>query len=160
MEKNQYDTTVSASKEESLLKAIEIFEQELKKSERKIERPQIKGMRILCFKLLRAVGLAAIVFGAYALVRWTALTALYGWLIGAAAMIIFLCFTAKSACCEWILLYQRFAPERIRRSCVFEPSCSEYMLLAIKKYGTIKGIIKGIGRLFRCHYPNGGVDYP
>jgi putative component of membrane protein insertase Oxa1/YidC/SpoIIIJ protein YidD len=34
------------------------------------------------------------------------------------------------------------------------------MILAIKKYGIIKGIYKGIKRLLRCHSPNGGIDYP
>jgi putative membrane protein insertion efficiency factor len=59
-----------------------------------------------------------------------------------------------------ILMYQKFAPETFRSSCVFEPSCSEYMLAAIQKYGLLAGIAKGIGRLLRCHYPNGGVDEP
>jgi putative component of membrane protein insertase Oxa1/YidC/SpoIIIJ protein YidD len=34
------------------------------------------------------------------------------------------------------------------------------MIMAIKKYGSIKGFILGLKRLFRCHYPNGGYDYP
>ena len=59
-----------------------------------------------------------------------------------------------------ILLYQKYAPEFVRASCVFEPCCSEYMKLSIEKYGTIKGLFKGIKRLFRCHYPNGGIDVP
>ena len=59
-----------------------------------------------------------------------------------------------------VLLYQRFAPERIRASCVFEPTCSNYMLMAIDKYGFWLGFFKGIKRLFQCHPPNGGKDYP
>ncbi|MBR6563574.1 MAG: membrane protein insertion efficiency factor YidD [Clostridia bacterium] len=59
-----------------------------------------------------------------------------------------------------ILLYQRFAPEKLRASCRFTPSCSEYTLLAIEKYGVIKGVGKGIKRIRRCHPPNGGVDLP
>lgn len=59
-----------------------------------------------------------------------------------------------------ILLYQRFAPEPMRASCLYIPSCSEYMILAIKKYGCVKGFIKGVNRLRRCHVPNGGIDYP
>jgi putative component of membrane protein insertase Oxa1/YidC/SpoIIIJ protein YidD len=34
------------------------------------------------------------------------------------------------------------------------------MLLAIEKYGLIKGIIKGLKRIWKCKYPNGGLDYP
>ena len=60
----------------------------------------------------------------------------------------------------FIRVYQRYAPEEVRLSCVFEPSCSEYMILSIKKFGVIWGGIKGIKRLRRCHLPNGGVDYP
>ena len=59
-----------------------------------------------------------------------------------------------------ILLYQRFAPEKVRKLCFFEPSCSEYMKLSIEKYGVIKGVYKGFNRLRRCHWPNGGIDYP
>jgi putative component of membrane protein insertase Oxa1/YidC/SpoIIIJ protein YidD len=61
----------------------------------------------------------------------------------------------------WLIhAYQKLAPDELRLACVFEPSCSEYMLMAIEKYGVIHGIGKGISRLFRCHYPNGGVDNP
>ena len=59
-----------------------------------------------------------------------------------------------------IRVYQRYAPDDIRLACVFEPSCSEYMILSIKKYGVIRGAIKGVERLKRCHLPNGGEDYP
>lgn len=59
-----------------------------------------------------------------------------------------------------IALYQLIAPKKLRMNCRFEPSCSEYMKLAIIKYGLFKGLKKGINRLKRCKYPNGGYDYP
>ncbi len=59
-----------------------------------------------------------------------------------------------------IRVYQRYAPEDVRLSCVFEPSCSEYMILSIEKYGIVCGGIKGVNRLKRCQLPNGGEDYP
>lgn len=59
-----------------------------------------------------------------------------------------------------VLLYQKYAPESMRASCLYTPSCSEYMILAIKKYGCIKGFTKGVKRVRRCHTPNGGIDYP
>ncbi|MBX7059750.1 MAG: membrane protein insertion efficiency factor YidD [Leptospirales bacterium] len=62
--------------------------------------------------------------------------------------------------CTLIELYQKIAPIRIRQSCRFEPTCSNYMIMAIHKYGSIKGISLGINRLFRCRYPNGGQDCP
>jgi len=61
----------------------------------------------------------------------------------------------------WMIrAYQRYASNDIRLACVYEPSCSEYMILSIQKYGVLKGILRGMRRLKRCHYPNGGADYP
>ena len=59
-----------------------------------------------------------------------------------------------------VRLYQLWAPEMMRKSCLYTPSCSEYMILSIEKYGCVKGFIKGVNRLRRCHSPNGGIDYP
>lgn len=59
-----------------------------------------------------------------------------------------------------VLLYKAFAPLSVRGRCRFEPTCSTYMIMAIKKYGVLVGVIKGIRRIFRCKPPNGGVDYP
>ena len=43
-----------------------------------------------------------------------------------------------------IHLYQRKGPKSLHEACRFEPTCSNYMLLAIEKYGTLKGVAKGI----------------
>ena len=59
-----------------------------------------------------------------------------------------------------VLVYKAFAPMDVRRKCRFEPSCSTYMIIAIKKYGLTVGILKGVRRILRCKPPNGGVDYP
>ncbi|SIO57848.1 hypothetical protein SAMN05444166_5504 [Singulisphaera sp. GP187] len=45
--------------------------------------------------------------------------------------------------------------------CRFEPSCSRYMIGALRKYGLITGLRKGIGRVLRCHpWDPGGYDPP
>ncbi|MBR2615982.1 MAG: membrane protein insertion efficiency factor YidD [Clostridia bacterium] len=67
---------------------------------------------------------------------------------------------AKSAVIWLVHLYQNKASDRTRLKCMFEPSCSEYMILAVEKYGVVRGVFKGIRRLLRCHPPNGGKDYP
>lgn len=36
-------------------------------------------------------------------------------------------------------------------ACVFYPTCSQYTIDAISKYGVIKGTGKGVRRIFRCH---------
>ena len=59
-----------------------------------------------------------------------------------------------------VLMYKAFAPMEMRDQCRFEPTCSTYMIIALKKYGPIIGLIKGICRIVRCHPPNGGIDYP
>ncbi len=72
---------------------------------------------------------------------------------------IYISVIAKRAAIWLVHFYQKNAPVNVRMRCPFEPSCSEYMILAIKKYGVALGVIKGIGRLLRCR-PPGGIDYP
>ena len=43
-------------------------------------------------------------------------------------------------------------------SCRFVPTCSEYALVAIQKYGPLKGGWLAIKRICRCH-PWGGHGY-
>lgn len=59
-----------------------------------------------------------------------------------------------------VLMYKAYAPMEVRKKCRFEPTCSTYMIIAVKKYGIIIGVAKGIKRLCRCKPPNGGIDYP
>ena len=42
--------------------------------------------------------------------------------------------------------------------CRYTPSCSQYTLEAIQKFGPIKGIFLGAKRLSKCH-PGGGHGY-
>lgn len=43
--------------------------------------------------------------------------------------------------------------------CKFYPTCSDYTIQAIEKYGTVKGIVKGIWRILRCNpFSKGGYD--
>lgn len=76
------------------------------------------------------------------------------------AVILFLLSQLKNLLLTAIFLYQKFAPEFVRSSCLFKPSCSEYMRLSVLKYGAFKGVKKGLNRLCRCHPPNGGIDEP
>lgn len=67
----------------------------------------------------------------------------------------------KSAVIGAIKLYQRYAPEDVRRRCLFKPTCSEYAIIAVKKYGVIRGLHKSYIRLFkRCHGRIYMVDEP
>jgi putative membrane protein insertion efficiency factor len=45
--------------------------------------------------------------------------------------------------------------------CRFYPSCSEYFILAVRKYGPLYGACKGMGRICRCNpWSAGGYDPP
>lgn len=68
-------------------------------------------------------------------------------------------FCMKFIMVWFVRLYQRYANSETRLRCCFTPSCSEYAILAIKKYGAIYGVIKAIHRIRRCK-PPGGEDYP
>ena len=61
-----------------------------------------------------------------------------------------------------LILIARFwqlGPSRILpRTCRYAPSCSEYAIQAVRKYGAIKGSWLGFKRLMRCH-PWGGSGY-
>ncbi|MDR3615597.1 MAG: membrane protein insertion efficiency factor YidD [Candidatus Obscuribacterales bacterium] len=44
-------------------------------------------------------------------------------------------------------------------SCRFYPSCSEYMAVAVQRFGIFHGSLFGLARLCRCHpFHEGGVD--
>ncbi len=56
-------------------------------------------------------------------------------------------------------LYKRFLSPLLPSACRYYPTCSEYMLQAIEKYGTPKGIWMGVRRILRCHpFHAGGFD--
>ena len=44
-------------------------------------------------------------------------------------------------------------------SCRFVPTCSEYAMLAVKKYGAVRGTALALKRIYRCHpFHPGGYD--
>lgn len=59
-----------------------------------------------------------------------------------------------------VKIYQRLAPDSLRNKCRFEPSCSQYMILSLEKYGALKGFFWGVKRIKRCKVGNGGYDFP
>lgn len=55
--------------------------------------------------------------------------------------------------------YQRFISPALPPSCRFHPSCSQYTLEAVERYGVLRGGWLGLRRLSRCHPFNpGGFD--
>ena len=55
--------------------------------------------------------------------------------------------------------YQRFVSPALPPSCRFHPSCSQYALEAVTRYGALKGGWLAARRLARCHpFHPGGFD--
>lgn len=57
-----------------------------------------------------------------------------------------------------IRFYQRCISPLNPPSCRYTPTCSQYAIEAIRKYGPFKGLWLAIKRLLRCH-PWGGSGY-
>ncbi|GAE89248.1 membrane protein insertion efficiency factor YidD [Acetivibrio straminisolvens] len=65
---------------------------------------------------------------------------------------------------RWVIfiirLYQRWiSPLKAAPSCRFYPTCSQYAIDAVSKYGIIKGGFMAIKRILKCHpFHPGGYD--
>ncbi len=60
-----------------------------------------------------------------------------------------------------IRVYQYTLSPLLGNACRFEPSCSRYMVGALRKYGPVRGFARGVSRVCRCHPWNpGGFDPP
>ncbi len=57
-----------------------------------------------------------------------------------------------------VRLYQSYLSPQLSPACRFEPTCSEYAIKALEKYGPIRALVKIVGRLFRCR-PGGDSGY-
>lgn len=58
-----------------------------------------------------------------------------------------------------IKIYKKIISPLLPPSCRFYPSCSDYSIQAINKYGVIKGGAKSIWRILRCNpFNKGGID--
>lgn len=58
----------------------------------------------------------------------------------------------------FVKFYQAAISPLLPNSCRYTPTCSQYAIEAIDKYGAIKGSWMGLKRILRCH-PRGGHGY-
>ena len=66
----------------------------------------------------------------------------------------------KSILIKLIKLYQKL-PLKCHIKCRFVPTCSNYAISVIERYGSIKGSILAIKRILRCNpFTKGGIDLP
>ena len=58
-----------------------------------------------------------------------------------------------------IEFYRRYLSGLKKPCCRFYPTCSEYALQAVQKYGAAKGSLLAVKRISRCHpFCKGGYD--
>ena len=59
-----------------------------------------------------------------------------------------------------IRLYQRALSRGLPAHCKYHPSCSEYAVQAVRRYGVVRGVVLAGWRLLRCNpWSHGGVDF-
>jgi putative membrane protein insertion efficiency factor len=65
----------------------------------------------------------------------------------------------KRAAIRLIRAYQRVLSPLLGPRCKYHPSCSEYALQAIDRYGILRGSVLAAWRLLRCNpFSHGGYD--
>jgi putative component of membrane protein insertase Oxa1/YidC/SpoIIIJ protein YidD len=64
---------------------------------------------------------------------------------------------ASIAALRW---YRSVRPQWISQRCVWDPSCSRYAELALRRRGLLRGVVAVVSRLSRCRPGRGGTDNP
>ncbi|MBO7679976.1 MAG: membrane protein insertion efficiency factor YidD [Thermoguttaceae bacterium] len=60
-----------------------------------------------------------------------------------------------------VRFYQAAISPLIGPCCRYTPTCSQNVILAVQKYGPLRGAWKGCRRILRCHpFHEGGEDWP
>jgi uncharacterized protein len=59
-----------------------------------------------------------------------------------------------------VRLYQRAVSPALPARCKYHPTCSQYAVDAVRRYGVLRGVVLAAWRLLRCNpWSHGGVDY-
>lgn len=65
----------------------------------------------------------------------------------------------KTVLIKGIRFYQKYLSPLKRVHCPYTPTCSQYGLEAIQKYGAFKGSLLALWRILRCNpFSHGGYD--
>jgi putative membrane protein insertion efficiency factor len=60
-----------------------------------------------------------------------------------------------------VIVYKITLSPLLGRHCRFTPTCSAYFRASVEKHGAVRGALKGIARIARCHpWHPGGYDPP
>ena len=59
-----------------------------------------------------------------------------------------------------VRLYQRTISPALPQRCKYHPTCSQYALDAVRRFGILRGAVLAAWRLLRCNpWSHGGVDF-
>lgn len=152
-----YETKTESDEDTTLMEMMLVKQAEKNFSPKVVIRPKISVLSDV-FKLIISAVIALILMVILCISDFIPTAVCF--LICISIGIIWIIVNFRRTIITMIIIYQKYAPEYVRSTCVFEPCCSEYMKRAILKYGTLKGFFKGIKRIIRCRYPNGGIDEP
>ena len=66
----------------------------------------------------------------------------------------------KQLLIQIIKIYRKYiSPLKGRGTCIYVPTCSQYAIEALEKYGVVKGTYLAVRRILRCHpFHKGGYD--
>jgi uncharacterized protein len=65
----------------------------------------------------------------------------------------------KSLMLALLRVYKRWISPAFRPACRYVPSCSEYAMEAVERYGALRGTVMAVWRILRCHpLAAGGLD--
>ncbi|MCG8585665.1 MAG: membrane protein insertion efficiency factor YidD [Pirellulales bacterium] len=76
---------------------------------------------------------------------------IFGWMVAIPSVILI----------ALVKVYQFALSPLLGNRCRFSPTCSQYFIEAVKKYGAVRGSVRGVLRICRCHpWHPGGHDPP
>jgi uncharacterized protein len=65
----------------------------------------------------------------------------------------------KSLALALLRIYKRWISPAFPPSCRYVPTCSEYAMEAVERFGAVRGGVIAFSRLLRCHpFAHGGLD--
>lgn len=68
--------------------------------------------------------------------------------------------TPKKLAISLVKFYQKLISPLLGNNCRFQPTCSNYAIEAINRFGVLKGCWLAAKRILKCHPLNAGGDDP
>lgn len=66
---------------------------------------------------------------------------------------------ARAGVLQLLKAYKAILSPMLAPSCRYVPTCSEFAMEAVERYGVLRGGAMALGRLLRCHpFARGGYD--